>query len=135
MSLLFFLMGFMMIKVTSSCSYFALFDYRYAIKDKQYKYKYTQNIQETRFPEEAKEEAIMLIGGMINFEDITVKIRELIKNHVKYKQTNLKCIALHSQERSAHKRNAQLRLQGKQLTEIVGDLQLKSKHTLRTIER
>ena len=125
----------MLIKVTSSCSYFSLFDYRYAIKDEQYKYKYTENIQKTRFPEETKEEAIMLIGGMINFEDITVKIRILINNYVTYKQIKLKCIILHSQERSAHKRNAQLRLRGKQLTKIEGDLQLKSKHTLRTIER
>ena len=73
MSLLFPLMGFMVMSGASSCSYFSLFDYRYAIKDKQYKYKYTEDIQKTPFPEEAKEEAIMLIGGMIIFEDITQK--------------------------------------------------------------
>ena len=47
-----------------SCSYFTLFDYRYATTKDEYKFNYdTIPLEETRSPEEAKEEAIMLIGG------------------------------------------------------------------------
>ena len=51
-------------KNIQSCSYFSLFDYRYAITKDEYKFNYdTIPLRETRSPEEAKEEAIMLIGG------------------------------------------------------------------------
>ena len=47
-----------------NCSYFSLFDYRYAITKDEYKFNYdTISLEETRALEEAKEEAIMLIGG------------------------------------------------------------------------
>ena len=46
------------------CSYFSLFDYRYATTKDEYKFNYdTIPLEETRPPDEAKEEAIMLIGG------------------------------------------------------------------------
>ena len=48
------------------CSYFSLFDYRYATTKDEYKFNYdTIPLEETRPPDEAKEEAIMLIGGNI----------------------------------------------------------------------
>ena len=48
----------------SSCSYFSLFDYRYATSKEEYKYNYDQiKVGNTRGPEDAKEEAIVLIGG------------------------------------------------------------------------
>jgi hypothetical protein len=48
----------------SSCSYFSLFDYRYATTKDEYQYNYTAiKVENTRLPEEAKEEAIVLIGG------------------------------------------------------------------------
>lgn len=50
--------------LVENCSYFSLFDYRYAITKDEYKFNYdTISIEETRALEEAKEEAIMLIGG------------------------------------------------------------------------
>ena len=54
-----------LVKTGKSCSYVSLFDYRYATRKDEYKYKYDEiKIENTRLPEEAKEEAIMLIGGM-----------------------------------------------------------------------
>ena len=48
----------------SSCSYFSLFDYRYATTKDEYKYNYGEiKVENTRLPEDAKEEAIVLIGG------------------------------------------------------------------------
>ena len=51
-------------KSVESCSYFTLFDYRFATTKDEYRFNYdTIPLEETRSPEEAKEEAIMLIGG------------------------------------------------------------------------
>ena len=48
----------------NSCSYFSLFDYRYATSKTEYKYDYDKiNIESVREPIDAKEEAVMLIGG------------------------------------------------------------------------
>lgn len=59
----------MLVRTVKSCSYVSLFDYRYATKKDEYKYKYDDiKIEDTRLPEDAKEEAIMLIGGIGCFE-------------------------------------------------------------------
>ena len=51
-------------KSVESCSYFTLFDYRFATTKDEYRFNYdTIPLEETRSPEEAKEEAIMLVGG------------------------------------------------------------------------
>ena len=51
-------------KNVESCSYFTLFNYRFATTKDEYRFNYdTIPLEETRSPEEAKEEAIMLIGG------------------------------------------------------------------------
>lgn len=51
-------------KAVDGCSYSSLFDYRYAFRPEEYKYDYKkQNIENLHLPEEAKEEAVMLIGG------------------------------------------------------------------------
>ena len=52
------------LKTANSCSYFSLFDYRYATSKNEYKYDYDKiNITSVREAIDAKEEAIMLIGG------------------------------------------------------------------------
>ena len=51
-------------RTVNACSYFSLFDYRYATTKNEYKYDYDKiNIESVREPIDAKEEAIMLIGG------------------------------------------------------------------------
>ena len=54
------------IQQLNCCSYFSLFDYRYATTKDEYKFNYdTIPLEQTRPPNEAKEEAIMLIGGIL----------------------------------------------------------------------
>ena len=60
-------------KTVNSCSYFSLFDYRYATTKNEYKYDYDKiNIESVREPIDAKEEAIMLIGGSWVFYSFSV---------------------------------------------------------------
>ena len=55
----------LLVKTGDCCSYFSIFDYRYATTEDKYKYNYDEiKIKDTRVPEEAKEEAVMLIGGI-----------------------------------------------------------------------
>ena len=62
-------------KTVNSCSYFSLFDYRYATTKNEYKYDYDKiNIESVREPIDAKEEAIMLIGGSWVFHSFSVVI-------------------------------------------------------------
>ena len=57
-------MSLMTLRTINCCSYFSLFDYRYALTKDEYKYNYTVEKLNTFEPEDAKEEAIMLIGGI-----------------------------------------------------------------------
>ena len=67
-------------KTVNSCSYFSLFDYRYATTKNEYKYDYDKiNIESVREPIDAKEEAIMLIGGTKVFHRFSVVMMELRK--------------------------------------------------------
>ena len=73
-------------KTINSCSYFSLFDYRYATTKNEYKYDYAKiNIESVREPIDAKEEAIMLIGGTKVFHRLSVIMMEA-KYHL---QTNI----------------------------------------------
>ena len=69
-------------KTLNACSYFSLFDYRYATTKNEYKYDYEKiNIESVREPIDAKEEAIMLIGGTKVFHRFSVvMIKESISS-------------------------------------------------------
>ena len=68
-------------KTVNSCSYFSLFDYRYATSKNEYKYDYDKiNITSVREAIDAKEEAIMLIGGIYLFQETFKVIMDVLKS-------------------------------------------------------